>query len=120
MKYKYFSETELMCKCGCNQQKMDHDTMQKFVILREMVGPLTVNSAYRCPKHNTAVSTTGATGPHTTGKAIDFASSGRDKYRIMEAAQKLGATRFGIAKGFIHVDFLTKEGGFDEEVIWAY
>lgn len=119
--YKYFSDEELKCKCGCNESKMDDEFMQKLIRIREDCGfPFSLSSAYRCPEHNNAVSSTGLTGPHTTGHAVDIKANSRQRYKVMEAARKVGFTRFGIAKSFIHIDDLTVSDGFDEEVIWTY
>lgn len=118
---KYFTEDELKCKCGCNQNLITPSFLDKLDRIREECGfPFRVTSAYRCPPHNNNISSTGLTGPHTTGRAIDIATNSRQKFKIMEAARREGITRFGIAKGFIHIDDLTTQDGFDEEVIWTY
>lgn len=118
---KFFNNTEQQCHCGCGVNLMQGDFMRKLDQIREELDtPLTIVSAYRCAAHNTAVSTTGETGPHTTGRAVDIAASGRLKFRILEAARARGMTRFGIGKSFIHIDDLGKEQGFPGNVIWSY
>lgn len=120
-RWKYFSEHELACKCGCGRADMDEETMQLVVEVREELGfPFRLNSAFRCPDHNKNVSSTGRFGPHTTGKALDISAIGSEsKLRLVEAFQKRGFRRFGIAKNFVHIDFLKKEDGFPEG-IWSY
>ena len=39
---------------------------------RNELGPLSINSGYRCSTHNAAVSSTGPNGPHTTGNSVDI------------------------------------------------
>ena len=118
--YKYFTEEELKCKCGCDNAAMDPLFMEKMDTLRETCGfPFVVTSAYRCPEYNNKVSTTGLNGPHTTGKAIDIAANSHQKYKIIKNLDS-SIKRFGIAKTFIHIDNLSAGEGFPEEVIWTY
>lgn len=100
---------------------MDQEFMENLDAIREMCGfPFRITSGFRCPTHNSKVSSTGERGPHTTGKAVDIAApSSEMRLKIMEAAQKRGFRRFGIARGFIHIDKLKKEDGFPEG-IWSY
>ena len=70
---------------------------------------------------NTAVSKTGANGPHTTGKAIDIAvrDSQHRKQLITYFAPEV--TGLGIAKSFIHIDLLYEEDGFEMRPnCWVY
>jgi zinc D-Ala-D-Ala carboxypeptidase len=121
VRYKYFSEQELSCKCGCARNKMDPAFMEKLVAIREKLGfPFPVGSAYRCPSHNDAVSSTGVGGPHTWGRAIDLHVGSRARFLILEEAKRHGMTRFGIARWGIHLDDLTAAEGFDENVIFTY
>ena len=72
---KNFSDKELSCSC-CGENKMTQETVDALQALRESLGrPLKLSSAYRCPEHNSKVSYTGKSGPHTTGQAIDIACS---------------------------------------------
>ena len=124
--YLNFSARELTCKCGrcdVDDSDMDSDFMDTLSKIRRVpgVGAMIVSSAFRCPKHNTSVSVTGLLGPHTTGKAIDIACrSARRRSLIISTALGLGITRIGVGKSFIHLDVLTEEDGFDENVIWTY
>jgi zinc D-Ala-D-Ala carboxypeptidase len=123
-KWPYFDpkiDTKMTCSCGCGRMELQDPFMQKIVIAREETGfSWELVSGFRCPPYNNQVSKTGFTGPHTTGRALDVRADSRKRYCIMEALQKLGFTRFGIAKTFIHVDDLTAKEGFAEEVIWTY
>ena len=114
-------DTKLVCSCGCGQMRMDDDFMQLMVQIRKAVSQaLIVRSGYRCPTYNMKVSKTGATGPHTWGRAIDVAATGRLRYLVQEEAKARGCTRFGMGPDFIHVDNLTVDEGFTERVVWTY
>jgi zinc D-Ala-D-Ala carboxypeptidase len=124
-KWKYFDpavDIKMTCSCGCGRMELKDEFMQKIVRMREIVDePFFVVSGFRCPNHNNAVSKTGFRGPHTTGRAMDIATTGsRMRYKIFEAAMKVKINRIGIAKTFVHVDDLTFFDGFDEEVLWPY
>ena len=122
--WKYFDpavDTKLTCSCGCGRMEMNDSFMKKLDLIREEAGfGFRVTSGYRCPTHNSNVSSTGERGPHTTGRAVDIAApSSTMRLQILEAAQKQGLRRFGIAKTFIHLDDLKQSDGFPEG-IWTY
>ena len=88
---------------------------------RETLGPLMITSAYRCPNHNSKVSSTGLSGPHTTGYAVDIhvSNSQHRKQIISYFANKVFG--LGIAKTFIHIDLLNRDLGFDARPnCWLY
>ena len=119
----HFSKAELTCKCGCGMLPQQ-DFMDKVEKLRLAVGfPLPVTSAARCPDHNAKVSGTGRTGPHTTGRAIDFGVSGTQAYTVLSAAILAGFTGIGVnQKGgapFIHIDDLPSVNR-TRPTVWSY
>lgn len=123
---EHFSDDELKCKCGCNTQKMDDSFMGRIEDLRVAYGkPMSVSSAYRCPKHNASVSSTGKKGPHTTGKAIDIRVFGGEAYKFLLLAMQFGFTGVGISqKGgmlgrFIHIDDL-QPNEHPRPRVWSY
>ena len=121
----HFSDQELMCKCGCGRQEMHIDFLELLETLREAYGsPMVLSSAYRCPSHNQAVSTTGTNGPHTTGRAVDVAIQGEEAYKLLALALDLGFTGIGIAqKGggrFIHLDDLEPSMAGPRPRVWSY
>jgi zinc D-Ala-D-Ala carboxypeptidase len=126
--YKYFKLAELKCKCGqCSStgEEMNHSFMQKIEALRAQLNfPFAITSAYRCPTHNTIVSSSGMNGAHTTGRAIDIAIARQNAYRLVEAALSIGLTGIGVnqkgASRFIHLDDLTESDGFPRPTIWSY
>jgi zinc D-Ala-D-Ala carboxypeptidase len=119
---RYFSIAETECKCGCGSNSMDPAFMARLDSLREAFGgPLIMTSGMRCPSYNQKVSTTGPQGPHTTGKAADFAVSHGDAHRLLMAAASLGFRGIGVQqKGsgrFIHVDDLHAPA---RPNVWSY
>jgi uncharacterized protein YcbK (DUF882 family) len=93
--------------------------------LREVYGkPLIVTSGYRCPQHNQRVSSTGPSGPHTTGLAVDLGVSGREAVTVLRLALSLGFTGIGVQqKGggrFLHLDMVPDSHGHKRPWIWSY
>ena len=120
----HFTDAELTCKCGCGMLPKP-DFMAKVEVLRVYLGfSLPVSSAARCPDYNDKVSSTGRTGPHTTGRAIDFAVSHGVAHRVLKAALDSGFTGIGVQqKGggrFIHVDDLPNADGQPRPTVWSY
>jgi len=102
------------------------DFMAKVERLREAWGkPMVVTSGARCPKWNAVVSKTGEAGPHTTGRAIDFAVDRGEAYRLLALAFSLGLfTGIGVnQKGggrFLHFDDLPDAPGQPRPTLWSY
>jgi len=123
IEYKYFSQRELTCKCGCGRQEMSPEFMYKIEAIREKLGfPFPVTSAYRCPEHNQKVSSSGPHGPHTTGRAIDISVRGDRAHALLGAAMEAGFSGIGVSqKGsarFIHLDDLTDS--HPRPTVWSY
>ena len=106
---------------------MADDFIDKLQRLRDVFGfPLPVNSGYRCPVHNSAVSSTGPNGPHVSGRAVDFSVSGLRAFMLVSLAMASGEfTGFGFQqkgpaeKRFCHLDDL-KEPAYPRPRIWSY
>ena len=119
--WKNFELDEFKCKCVCEQVKINSDMLDLIQEARNELGPLSINSGYRCSTHNASVSSTGPNGPHTTGNSVDIGvkNSQHRKKLIDWFATKV--TGLGIAKSFIHIDNLTAEDGFDMRPnAWKY
>lgn len=122
--WKYFTLDEFACKhCGGN--KMMPTFIEKLDRLRSVCGfPLQVTSGYRCPVHNANVSSTGADGPHTTGRAADIAVERDRAFLLLCHATSLGFTGIGVLqKGktrFIHLDDLPAAPGRPRPTVWSY
>ena len=123
---KNFSVSEMKCKCGCDRCDMDEVFMEKLQLLRDKVGPLKISSAFRCPAHNQAESSSGPNGPHTTGKAADIACSGEKARTVHGEAYILGFKGLGVSqKGahggrFIHIDDVDTQGDRPRPWEWSY
>lgn len=126
---EYFKPSEFACRCGeCGSDgnEMSLDFVNKLNALRIRVGfPLVITSGYRCPAHNTQVSTTGEDGPHTTGHAADISVMGAKAHKLLEKISfdgwftGIGLNQKGThAKRFIHLDDL--EGDRPRPNVWTY
>jgi len=125
MRWKYFKREEFACHCGCGQNLMKDEVIDKLDILRDFVQfPLRVNSGYRCPAYNCKVATTGPNGPHTTGQSVDLDVNRKQAFKVMEQAIKLGFTGFGFKqKGtsrYLHLDNLPDAPGQPRPTVWSY
>ena len=97
--------------------KMNKEFLFKLDEARMLAGtPFRITSGYRTEAHNSKVK--GVKGSsHTKGCAVDIAvNSGLQRSAIVCALAKVGFTRIGIAKTFVHVD-LDKE---KQNSIWLY
>lgn len=104
MKFKYFKLSDFDCKeTGENQMKIEF--IERLDELREEYGaPLYPTSGYRSPRHSIEARKS-KPGTHAKGYACDFAiSSSSDRYRLLQAAFKLGFTGIAYSKNFVHVD----------------
>ena len=125
MSWKYFTPSEMSCKCGnCDAEThMDEMFMNRLDSLREAYGkPMIVTSAYRCKDHpREKVKTKG--GVHTTGKAADIAVDRSEAYILLMLALDHGFTGIGIQqKGegrFLHLD-IGDEDQFLRPTLWSY
>jgi len=120
---KHFDQYEFRCGC-CKVELMDATYIRRLDLLRDRMGfPFEVRSGYRCPEHNDRVSTTGLTGPHTTGHAADIYLFGRQVYELLQFAPAFNMTGLGIKahgdhnRRFIHLDDLDKIG---RPTVWSY
>lgn len=114
---RYFQRSEFICSCGCGRADMEFEFLKKLDVLRHTMGfPIHVTSGYRCPDYNEQVSSTGRTGPHTSGKAADLALSYSGARKALTTISELfdgvGLNQKGESR-FVHVDTL-------EPRIWTY
>ncbi|MBF0153238.1 MAG: DUF882 domain-containing protein [Magnetococcales bacterium] len=125
--WPHFTRAELQCHCGCGQMEMDSEFMAQLENLRQNLGhSLTITSGFRCPRHNAKVASTGFTGPHVTGKAVDIAISGAAAFHLVALAIHQGFTGIGIkqhgstGQRIIHLDILTETDSRPRPRIWTY
>ena len=124
-RWSNFTRAEMACKCGCGRADMVPEFMDKLQALRTLYGrPMVVTSAFRCIEHNIKVSSTGATGPHTTGRAVDIGIRGADAHALLLQVARLKFSGIGVnQKGgarFIHIDDLPDAPGCPRPTIWSY
>ena len=117
------TDPKLTCGCGCGFVPT-RTFMEKVEELRVRVGfPLPVTSGGRCPTYNAQVSSTGRTGPHTTGMAIDLGVDRGKAYLVLKEALQMGFTGIGVAQRgnsrFLHLDTITIAAG-PRPTIWSY
>lgn len=122
-----FTQKEFRCKCGCKRADMHLVFIRQLQIIRSLIDkPIKINSGFRCPEYNAKVSSTGLTGPHTTGYACDIGIFGIDAYYLLLTLVErrmftgLGFAQKGVPGGrFIHVDML-KAPQFPRPALWTY
>ncbi|MDX9738845.1 MAG: D-Ala-D-Ala carboxypeptidase family metallohydrolase [Candidatus Dojkabacteria bacterium] len=104
---KDFELDEFTCKCGCGTLKLNTEVIEGAQDLRNEIGPVYINSGYRCPKHNKAVGGK-EDSQHLDGNAIDIVaadSSMRYKVLMSNAIRKhFKGIGINFNKGFIHMD----------------
>lgn len=98
-----FKLEEFACPC-CKQMPMDPGFLAKIDEARTISGvPYSINSGYRCPKHNAEVGST--TKNHTSGKASDIKCEDMfSRLLVLYGLLMAGFKHIGIAKTFIHAD----------------
>lgn len=114
---KHFQASEFNCSC-CGKNEMDMDFVKMLDDMRALYGqPITIESGYRCEKHNKAVG--GVAGSdHEEGKGVDIIVNGSvARYTLIGLAYHLKIKRIGIGKTFIHLGVSEKLPQF---VMWTY
>jgi len=125
MEYFEYSEFDQKGLPGSGEEFMDIWFLEKLNILRGKCGfPIIITSGYRSPEYNADVSSTGLTGPHTTGKAADIAVDRGNAYCLLSHAMNrfggIGINQKGDDR-FIHLDDLTaEEAKAPRPTIWSY
>lgn len=108
---EHFDRDEFKCKCGCNQNYISKDLIEKLETLHKAMKAhsIVITSGYRCPKHSVAVGGL-STDAHTVGIAADcivYKEKGvpYDVEDVAEVAERLGFTGIGLMNGnAIHLD----------------
>jgi len=123
--WPHFSPRELMDKTS-GAIIVETDFLDRLERARAQYGrPMIINSGYRTPEHNAAVSPTGEDGPHTTGRAVDVRVYGAYALELLRHALDVGFTGIGVkqvgdfASRFIHLDDL-EAPDYPRPTIWTY
>ncbi|MEE8423852.1 MAG: D-Ala-D-Ala carboxypeptidase family metallohydrolase [Thermodesulfobacteriota bacterium] len=114
---RYFDRSEFACRCNCGFNKISPKLVNILDNMRELVGPITIESGCRCKVWNKKQG--GAeNSAHLTGKAADIKiNSSRGRFNILFAAFDEGIHRLGIARSFIHIDV---DENLANDVTWLY
>ncbi len=121
----YFKPSEFQCHCGCGGTLQD-EIISRLVNIREEAGfPIIITSAYRCPAYNAKVSSSGFTGPHTTGRAVDIKTTGEQGLLLLKLALKHSAVGIGVSLNtksskFLHVDWCVTSEKIVRPQLWSY
>jgi hypothetical protein len=118
-KWVNFSYDECKCSC-CGLVDVSSDLLDLLQEARNILGPLQLTSFYRCPSHNDNVSSTGPTGPHTTGKSVDIHVSNSQHRKLLIDYFTNKVSGLGIAKSFIHIDIISPEELSNRPNCWLY
>ena len=124
-KFKYFKlkEFDSPDQPGSGAQNMDLDFIALLDEARHIAKkPFKINSGWRSPEHNIALAKRGykvaKNSAHLRGLAADISvRTSSDRYLILDALFTVGFRRFGIGKGFIHVD---ADDTKTPNLIWHY
>lgn len=116
-------------KMACRQSgriDISVDFMNRLSAVREEFGkPMFETSGYRSPEYNDAISSTGRTGPHVMGQAVDIAIYGESLYDLLPLLKRHGFTGIGLnqsgkfAGRFLHIDTIARGEG-PRPTVWTY
>ena len=112
--FEFFDYADFACPC-CGKNKIDIPFVRKLDKARRISGTsFSINSGYRCEKHNTEVGST--SDNHTSGHGGDiWCKEGPKRIMIIEGLILAGFRRIGIHLTFIHADDMDKV-----ESLWLY
>ena len=101
---QYVKRSEFRCPC-CGLCHVDDWVVNRFNEARSIAGvPFTINSGYRCERHNKAVGGI-IDSAHMAGLAADLkAEDSGTRFRIVDGLLQAGFLRIGIYPTFIHAD----------------
>lgn len=113
---EYFKQSEFDCKCGCGLNNVDTELVFKLNRARKIARTtFFITSSCRCKEHNNKVGGSN-NSTHLDGEAFDIGCLQSEKrYKILNSLIRVGFTRIGIYKDFIHVDGDTEKS---QNVIW--
>lgn len=104
-----FKAAEFACKgtnC-CNVVKVDTELVDCLQKIRDHFGaPVTINSGYRCSKHNKAVGGV-SSSYHTKGMAADIVVKNVKPSEVARYAESIGVLGIGLYDTFVHIDTRT-------------
>lgn len=106
-----FESTEFDCNGSgcCSTTEIDPKLVEYLQKIRNYFGKaVTINSAYRCDKHNKKIG--GATNSkHKYGQAADIKVSGVKPLKVAQYAEFIGVKGIGQYSNFVHIDTRTNK-----------
>jgi hypothetical protein len=107
-----FSVKEFECKCGkCEETLINLDHVQRLQQLRDDLGcSITINSAYRCLAHNTAIDGE-KNSQHMKGNATDIVVDGMTPDEVADSCEKFDG--LGRYNTFTHLDSRGRRARWD-------
>ena len=106
---KNFNSTEFDCHGSgcCSKTDIDKKLVEYLQNIRDHFGvAVTINSAYRCEKHNAKIG--GASkSKHKYGQAADISVKGIAPAEVAKYAESIGILGIGLYPTFVHIDTRT-------------
>ncbi len=102
-----FTRADFACKCGCGFDAMDYELLTVLEKISNLYGPIAINCACRCVKHNASAMVGGKPkSQHIFGKAADIKASGLPPDKLQEFLCNEYNDKYGIGKykTFTHID----------------
>ena len=116
-----FMSTEFDChgKGCCSQTYIDSKLVEHLQNIRDHFNaPVSINSGYRCEKHNSAVGGASQSYHKRDGRAADIVVKGIAPLKVAQYAESLGILGIGLYNDFVHIDTRTTKSywyGSNEE-----
>ncbi len=109
-----FNYSEFSCPC-CGKNNISIDLVNHLQEIRDVVGPMFINSGCRCKSHNEEVGGEDNSA-HIRGLACDiYCSDSWSRYNLL-AMIPSRFPRYGIRNTFIHVDI---DKSLPQDVCWV-
>lgn len=115
---KHFNKDEFTCDGVNCFNKMNANLLKMLDDARELSNtPFKITSSWRSKEKNESLKNSSKNSSHLKGLAVDIAcDNGTNRIKIITALIKVGFTRIGISKTFIHVDVDNSKNNS----IWTY
>lgn len=110
-----FDRKEFACPC-CGICLINTELVKTLQDIREIVGPMHINSGYRCEKHNMEVDGV-PNSAHTRGLAVDISVQNNQIRYALLCMVASRFKRYGIYKTWLHVDI---DESLPQDVCWVY
>ena len=102
----HFIREEFACGDGCGKDTVDVNLAKALNLLRlHFNKPVTINSGFRCKKHNKAIKGS-KNSQHLQGKAADFVVKDTSPRKVYLYLTDMYPDKYGIGqyKTFVHLD----------------